>query len=655
MASLEKLVDCVMSEPTVFLVGSGISRDYPSVLPSAKEMLRYITLPAVAPKECPDHELKKIAEALPELYYEALIEFTNRKAASLWKVLTFGQTKKELQHFNLGPNIGHMVLVYLAWLWRVPLITVNYDLMLEFAAYKMGLSPIVCHHKTPHGYVQASGQKEISIWKVHGSVDDINSIRTTLYTITSLDASLLDKIRWLFERYQSCLIGYSGRDIDLFPELLRFKFPSHAFWLGPNFDEQHRIYQCPDNFVMVKETSTNFARLLITHISEDNPFKKVLTTALEDMQKLKEKEIESIRENVKELGRQNALQLMNKLLPNNDPNRLLIHGLALANISEDENSLKASYDYLNQFLEQPNLEPWRRCRALIIQAHSLHELSRFIDSEECARKAFQIAKSNGLHEEQGHALAAIDTALCGQHLRLLGFCDKQKLKSIRTWQTIIKIIIDTIRIRLLCPYQLGEQSTASQIRARWAYLGHLSRVTSIIQGGLLSLVSNLPVLSTLLILSTLLKILIRRIFLTWWHYFEQKSKRSGYAVGVAIAHRQISRLSLATRGGEYIPNIEFYSLMSASEQALFAYDKGEYLLQKGEKSLSRREFQECLKYAKKAGNKVVMLRALIGLYYSGERVNIEEIKNILASIQGDAYRKVEGKLLHALRKGNRTS
>ncbi|MCL0065302.1 SIR2 family protein [Dehalococcoidia bacterium] len=648
--SLEKFVDYAMSEPIVFFVGSGVSRDYPSVLPSAWEMLRYITLPVTAPPECPDHELDKIASALPELYYEALIEFTKREAVSLWEVLTFGQTKKELQPFNLGPNIGHMVLVYLAWRWRVPLITVNYDLMLELAARKMDLDPIVCHHKSPYEYVETKNQKEISIWKLHGSVDKVDSIRTTLYTITSLDASLMDKISQLFEKHRACLIGYSGRDIDLFPELVRFKFPSPAFWLGSNFGEQHRIYQRPDKFVMVKATSTDFAHLLVKNcIPENDPWKKVLTRAVEDKQKLSKEEIErrilKAKDKLIKLGIQHARQVMEKFLPQDSPDRLLIHGLALANISEDENSLKASCNYLNQFLEHPNLEPWKVCRALIIQAHSLHELSRFIDSEICSRKAFQIAISNGLREEQGHALASIDAALRGQHLPQLGYRDGCHLKRIGAWRTFAKMIIDSFRIWFHCPHHLSEQSTASQIRARWAYLGHLSRVAAIIQGGSIFVVSRLPGLGTLL------TILARRIFLVWWRYFEEKSRQSGYAVGVAIAHRHIKRLYFGLSGDNYVPTMDFYSLMSASEQILFAYDQAVALLQKGENESAREKFRSCHARARRAGNKVLMLKAFIGLYHSGKAVNVDEVRQTLASIQGNAYREIETEVIHAFQRG----
>ena len=597
-----------------------------------------------------------MAEALPELYYEALIEFTGPEAASLWEVLTFGQTKEELRPFNLGPNSGHMALIYLAWHWDLPLITVNYDQMLELAARKMGLHPIICHYKAPRGYVIASKQrKEISIWKVHGSVDDIDSIRTTLYDISSLDASLLDKIRQLFESYKSCLIGYSGCDIDLFPNIADFKFPSPAFWLGPSFptsNNQHRIYQRPDKFVMVKATSTKFAHLLVDHIPEDGPWKEALKKTVEAERRLGEKKAEQIREKLmeklSELGIQHGCWVMKKL-PRDSPDRLLIHGLALANISESERCLKASLSYLDRFLEYPDIEPWKACRALIIQAHSLHELSCFIESEKCARKAFQIAVRNGLREEQGHALASIDAALRGQHLPRLGYHDVRHLKRVKAWQTLIRMIMDSIRIRFYCPHQLDEQATASQIRARWAYLGHLSRVAAIIQGGMSLLASRLPVLGTLL------TTLIRRIFLAWWHYFEEKSKRNGYAVGVAIAHRHIKRLSSAIWDDKYIPSMDFYSLMSASEQILFAYDEAEALLQKGENELAREKFKSCLAHARKAGNKVVMLKALIGLYRCGEAVDIDEVEKTLASIQGDAYRKIEAELLHTLLKANEAS
>jgi len=123
-------------------------------------------------------------------------------------------------------------------------------------------------------------------------------------------------------------------------------------------------------------------------------------------------------------------------------------------------------------------------------------------------------------------------------------------------------------------------------------------------------------------------------------------------VGVAIANRHIKRLHSAISGEEFVPAMDFYSLMSASEEALFAYDLGESFLQREGSESARAEFEHCLSLARKAGNKVVMLKAFIGLYRSGGTVNVDEVKKALASIQGDAYRAIEAEVLRALIKAD---
>lgn len=239
--SLEKFVDITLKNKILFFAGSGISLDYPTFLPSAKQMLKDITLPITAPSTYKEKELnfKSLVNSLPELYYESIIDIVEPESSSpetkrIWEVLKFGQTREELEEYDLGPNLGHIILVYLAWRNNLPLITVNYDLMFELAAKKIGLEPKPCYPGKSGGFERASSKKEVSIWKLHGSVENIDSIRTSLYTITRADRSIIEQLRRLFEKHRSCLVGYSGRDIDIFPFIVSFDLPP-SFWLAPNF------------------------------------------------------------------------------------------------------------------------------------------------------------------------------------------------------------------------------------------------------------------------------------------------------------------------------------------------------------------------------------------------------------------------------------
>lgn len=200
----------------IFLAGSGIS--LASGLPSADALLRR-TLELVLPSAPPSH-WNPLAGLQPELVYEAIIRITgDRHCLRLWGVLS---TEMQRRHgFSALPNDIHRLLVAYSHRFAIPLVTPNFDVMFERAADELGIPYTVYlpEDKPPSSF------ERLAICKIHGSVEttegnfDTASIWTTASEIATYNAPWIEFLTRHARRRHWCFVGYSGRDIDLFPHL----------------------------------------------------------------------------------------------------------------------------------------------------------------------------------------------------------------------------------------------------------------------------------------------------------------------------------------------------------------------------------------------------------------------------------------------------
>lgn len=209
-------------KPVVFFVGSGISSIFPSSLPSAHTILEQST-DLLAPRPFTtarkrNQETKELTQKLlPELFYETITDITDRDVSDAWGLLEDWKSDPVLAPYNFGPNSIHLLITYLSWISRVPIITPNYDMLFEESAQQLSLKPIPSTRKDGE-YEEAKGNDEVAIWKIHGSVSDKDSISYSLRQISVVDFHALERIKSTFERAEAiCFIGYSGRDIDFSP------------------------------------------------------------------------------------------------------------------------------------------------------------------------------------------------------------------------------------------------------------------------------------------------------------------------------------------------------------------------------------------------------------------------------------------------------
>lgn len=204
-----------------FFAGSGIS--YDSRLSSADMVAR-----ATARRMLPgagEAEISLCARVQPELFYETLIDLTgDRRCLDVWRVLH--PDAQARWGARALPNDAHRVIVSYSADAGVPVFTTNFDTMFEDAARELGIPfDLLLPDDDPPPSSGSRGGGRLAICKLHGSVAaadgslDLESLWTTVTEISTVNTRWLPHLLNLMDQRDLCLVGYSGRDIDLFPHI----------------------------------------------------------------------------------------------------------------------------------------------------------------------------------------------------------------------------------------------------------------------------------------------------------------------------------------------------------------------------------------------------------------------------------------------------
>lgn len=656
-SSVDNLVTkCISSSPEfplIFFVGSGISTIFPSVLPSAQDMVLK-TLQILSPKNQPDNqqvtlEQNKLSWMLPELYYENIISVLGNKALKVWELLRFWEEDKDLQLLNLGPNIGHFILTYLAWKSKSPIITTNFDTLFEKSAYKLGLIPVI-GTSLDNNYNVTKDEGSISIWKVHGSVDidNFHSIQTTIRTISSIDFFKLQRIQNQFNRSNAtiCFVGYSGRDIDLFPFLSTWNKPQKIFWIDKEFSNWHNIYSNPDKFIAIKITIEEFVTKLLEKIdilnSNDDLIKKI--RAIQSTSNI------AVHSNCRLIYQKKSKQHIRKVFSNllsvNDNRKNLIHAMALQSIGLYRNA----FYYLDIFLSQKpndNIEYQLHARALLLKASLCHSLSKYDDSEFNARAALKIAKLENFPQIQIEAIIAVDESLRMQLFPRLNFKDQRLLFKPASFLLFFRFAFHA----LMFSYQkkIFEKSNNSRdIRLEFLYLEHIVRFFGgIVQGTL-----------TLFLPKWFVRFLLKGV----WKNIESESLKIGFANGVGYARRYAERLDIPSQNSPILTSLGVFEFLGETVGVEIAYrDKFEEVIQQikleNNKIIKQEKIQNALDIFSKSyidaintENYSLALKLLIirKNFDSNFHADMIETKSLLSQIQGREYREIQNILINWL-------
>ena len=195
----------------VIFAGAGVSIDPPASAPSFDHLRSQFLRAALDSLRLPgSHALRaellgdeRVSFLKPEVFFQAVHEITGDELFSALKVLALGR-----------PNRSHRWLCKVARRGSGIILTTNFEHYFEEA--DPGLKSI---HNTD--FEKAMPSERPLIWHLHGSLKRPQTIQITLRQVArkTTSASVTAGLRQILQSFPMLVMGYSGRDDDVFPVL----------------------------------------------------------------------------------------------------------------------------------------------------------------------------------------------------------------------------------------------------------------------------------------------------------------------------------------------------------------------------------------------------------------------------------------------------
>lgn len=633
--TVQDLVTYSAEKPLLFFVGSGISIPYPACLPSAGQMIDLVAQ-ELKPNGATKEEVAAICKALPELFYEALFGLIGKNAVLPWTALEVHKTQPNAFRMPIRPTLGHLATVYLSWKNALPIVTTNFDTLLESAAQALGLVPLPSL-PTSTTWKRAEKKLQVAIWKVHGSADNPDSICTTLRQISTFNTSLLSELRDLCSSYLPCLLGYSGRDIDLFPFLASFSYPDDqpAFWLCSDFPPWHGIHTRPDKFKAIHGSINDFANCLIRFLKprvsphDAETLRILIDLAQSDL--TSEQSTQYAEDNrgvylnaARQIVREKILPLV--VGPGGDY-RLLLHAISLANVQRFALSARHAEKYIQ--VADNKVKPLWKTKTWILLSSCYHNLSKYQRSEHAARQALRIARRNRLTEEAVHALANLDEARRMQLDLSLRIGVPRLFPKILYLALVVRFFVDTLRLTRWVASTKIEQDRGRYDAIHSVLIEHRVRLLAMLQK---------------LAVATVGRNVAAQLFSGLWKQLQRESYKAGYAAGVANALKYLERLrTKPSKDQRESDNVDELGIVSSRHVyeliahknglALILRDEADLLVESGQIGKAAELYKQVADLARDLQNSSLELKALLGLHSCGSPVELNRIKEVIDTIE----------------------
>lgn len=579
----EKFIEKLNKGDVFFLAGSGIS--YASNLPSASMILEH-TLDAFLPKSRHTKRRRNLLKKIqPEIVYEVLLHMTSRlDCLELWKSLH--PVEQQKHGVVCKPSFMHHFIVKYSSDKKVPIITTNFDLMFEEACKNFNISyDIYLPDSLP-----PQDFNKLAICKIHGSIGNekeikLNSLSTTMTEITKIRFDWLNFIYSLMEEKCLCIVGYSGRDIDIFPfiakrnlELIERYKESKIVWINKFTNDYSdfaskksksiRIFSWPSDYFKSKHLKLN---IKFPSIPEDNIHQNSLSVS-ELLSKLKLK-----------LSRKNLLT---------DDEKELFYCVLLHKLGYHFEA----YNLIQELKNKKDLKfhnEGNKYFLMISFAKLSHEVADFHSLKESASQLKKILKSERKFFVDYYIIA---NCLIAESYRMSFASDIYfpKNKNKKYFQNIKKIIrlfkiVDNISKK----YDLQNSS----IYVKQELLEHKIRFLAFIQSSL-----------------SIFDKIIKEELLEKWDKIKILCNKEGYADGIANCEKYKFRLSHSAESKD--ESMRIYNLLtSATGKELIIRNEAEKLLSEKKYEKSKNKFMKLTNYAKKSGNILNEIKGLLGYAY----------------------------------------
>ena len=281
----------------VFLAGAGLGVD--STLAVVKDVLR-TTFNSLGLYSDAEEKLQSsqgipfgseeqfqflLGNVQPELIYSLLLQCSdmNQECLNGWKSLRKDSWNRD---YYPRPSLVHMFIVAYSYLAGVPILSMNFDSMFEDAFTLLwnrihpknaGPAPVkVLNFKEqPPNIDTQDTTRHLYICKLHGDVAggtgsiSADSIKTTLSSICKYEYSWAQFVRNQAKNEHLCLVGYSGRDTDFYPEIKRAASSNRqTFWfVGPEAKQNDETLANAKG--LKSSLITSWPRQTVKHCLED--------------------------------------------------------------------------------------------------------------------------------------------------------------------------------------------------------------------------------------------------------------------------------------------------------------------------------------------------------------------------------------------------
>ncbi|WP_406109198.1 SIR2 family protein [Micromonospora globbae] len=265
--TLDEAVDWLDADvPCLVFAGAGVSVSAPAGAPGVAVPLGatldlLTSLSGPLPRDATAAMADVSKRLLPELVYGSVAAVAGTADhLRLWESYAWTATPTGP---GPHPNAGHSLLAWLGHRHHLPVVTTNFDRLLEEAVARQGLRPVVGLPDRRNRFAApVAGTGAVAIWKLHGTAVRVDTIRSQAADLARGSHRAL--ARSLPRRPQRLLVvGYSGRDFDVFPWLAGLAGGARTLWVDVAFPPDHparTVRSCTRLAADVEELARRFWR-----------------------------------------------------------------------------------------------------------------------------------------------------------------------------------------------------------------------------------------------------------------------------------------------------------------------------------------------------------------------------------------------------------
>ena len=604
-SNLAYLLADYRSNNIFFFAGSGIS--YDSFLPSAYSILK-ATIETFLPNTLDLKTKEKLLNIQPEVFYEVLLKISqnNLEVLDIWKVL-YSQVNTTSK-----PNLNHSFIVQYSYLAKTPIFTTNFDSMFEQMAKELD---IPYHVYLPDDEPPQDYSKHLVICKLHGSIEDEkgnftpHNIFTTMTTITKLNIKWILFLTNLLREKNITFVGYSGRDIDIFPYIEKSVEKSKSmYWINRfDMDEYSKKYANK-----IKAIKLNFFPKTLFRCSLR---KKTLFTRSSFSKKgiiNHSSLIESIQE-----------MLYNKRILD-EYEKEILYLVLLKSLGKYSESYILSLKFYNHKFS--NLSNEIQLIFLEHFAQLNHEVSKYNTYRKLAK---ELVKKAFLQKN-------IDSYLMGKffisesyRMNIPNDLYFSYKRSIKEYFFILFTLVSFFITYMVAKFLFLFFSKKLQDNTYFELIEHKIRFFALLQGTLGNPTRGWN------------KYIVK-IFNKIWSGIKTESYSYGYVSGIANSGKFKQRLKQNIKSKDFEESNNIYDLLNSSTgKELNLKNKADKFLQQRKREEAYRYYQLFMEQSKVSGNRLNEMKALIAIAFMNSK---EKKKKLLSDIEKERFFLLNGEI-----------